>query len=251
MENISDPIADNIFDAVSSDISAKGVVDIKPTTDENWAKIRIGAITLAEGPTSSRSHAPSRRPATRTTAAARMRRIYRPRRSRARSMATVSSQTHGPVFQWSDGRAAPGRQAAASIDGQVSQAADRLASTRARRAAGRTRRQVAGRRVSRAEVHLVRRLSPKRRVRHAVVFRDVALHQPTDGRDAVERVAEEPLMLRRSYVSAITSLMSTVFNVTPGGGGFVRAMLAAASACSFESNTAIDTPLVPSALALQ
>jgi hypothetical protein len=49
MENIIDPIADNIFDAVSSDISAKGVVDIKPTTDEDWAKIRIGAVTLAEG----------------------------------------------------------------------------------------------------------------------------------------------------------------------------------------------------------
>jgi hypothetical protein len=49
MENIIDPIADNIFDAVSSDISAKGVVDIKPTTDDDWAKIRIGAVTLAEG----------------------------------------------------------------------------------------------------------------------------------------------------------------------------------------------------------
>ncbi len=49
MENIIDPIADNIFDAVSSDISAKGVVDTKPTTDEDWAKIRIGAVTLAEG----------------------------------------------------------------------------------------------------------------------------------------------------------------------------------------------------------
>jgi cytochrome c556 len=49
MENIIDPIADNIFDAVSSDISAKGVVDTRPTTDEDWAKVRIGAITLAEG----------------------------------------------------------------------------------------------------------------------------------------------------------------------------------------------------------
>jgi hypothetical protein len=49
MENIIDPIADNIFDAVSSDISAKGVVDTKPTTDEDWAKVRIGAVTLAEG----------------------------------------------------------------------------------------------------------------------------------------------------------------------------------------------------------
>ena len=42
-------IADNIFDAVGTDISAKGVVDTKPTTDEDWAKVRIGAVTLAEG----------------------------------------------------------------------------------------------------------------------------------------------------------------------------------------------------------
>jgi hypothetical protein len=49
MENIIDPIADNIFDAVGTDISAKGVVETKPTTDEDWAKVRIGAVTLAEG----------------------------------------------------------------------------------------------------------------------------------------------------------------------------------------------------------
>jgi hypothetical protein len=49
MENIIDPIADNIFDAVGTDISAKGIVETKPTTDEDWAKVRIGAVTLAEG----------------------------------------------------------------------------------------------------------------------------------------------------------------------------------------------------------
>ena len=49
MENIIDPIADNVFDAVGSDVSAKGIVEIKPTTDEDWAKVRIGAVTLAEG----------------------------------------------------------------------------------------------------------------------------------------------------------------------------------------------------------
>jgi hypothetical protein len=49
MENIIDPIADNIFDAVGTDVTAKGVVDTKPTTDEDWAKVRIGAVTLAEG----------------------------------------------------------------------------------------------------------------------------------------------------------------------------------------------------------
>jgi len=48
MENIVDPIADNIFDAVGTDISAKGVIETKPTTDDDWAKVRIGAVTLAE-----------------------------------------------------------------------------------------------------------------------------------------------------------------------------------------------------------
>jgi len=49
MENIIDPIADNIFDAVGSDVTAKGIVDTKPVTDDDWAKVRIGAVTLAEG----------------------------------------------------------------------------------------------------------------------------------------------------------------------------------------------------------
>ena len=49
MENIIDPIADNIFDAVATDATEKGVVDISPKTDEDWAKVRIGAVTLAEG----------------------------------------------------------------------------------------------------------------------------------------------------------------------------------------------------------
>src|SRR5437667_11980027 len=49
MENIIDPIADNVFDAVGSDVTAKGIVETKPTTDEDWAKVKIGAVTLAEG----------------------------------------------------------------------------------------------------------------------------------------------------------------------------------------------------------
>jgi cytochrome c556 len=49
MENIIDPIADNIFDAVAIDVTVQGVVETKPTTDEDWAKVRIGAVTLAEG----------------------------------------------------------------------------------------------------------------------------------------------------------------------------------------------------------
>jgi hypothetical protein len=44
-----DPLADNIFDAVTWDISKKGVVHVEPKTDDDWEKVRIGAITLAEG----------------------------------------------------------------------------------------------------------------------------------------------------------------------------------------------------------
>ena len=49
MENIIDPMADNIFDAVATDVSEKGAVDTKPTTDDDWAKVKQGAVMLAEG----------------------------------------------------------------------------------------------------------------------------------------------------------------------------------------------------------
>ena len=49
MESVIDPIADNIFDAVASDSSETGLKEIRPTTDEDWAKVRQGAVTLAEG----------------------------------------------------------------------------------------------------------------------------------------------------------------------------------------------------------
>jgi hypothetical protein len=49
MENIIDPIADNVFDAVGTDATEKGIVETKPRTDEDWAKVQIGAVTLAEG----------------------------------------------------------------------------------------------------------------------------------------------------------------------------------------------------------
>lgn len=48
MTNIVDPLSDNIFDAVGSDVTAKGVVETKPTTDDDWAKVMQGAIVLAE-----------------------------------------------------------------------------------------------------------------------------------------------------------------------------------------------------------
>jgi len=49
MRDMLDPIADNIFNAVGTIITEKGTVDMLPKTDEDWDKIRIGAVTLAEG----------------------------------------------------------------------------------------------------------------------------------------------------------------------------------------------------------
>jgi hypothetical protein len=44
-----DPIADNIFDAVSVTIDNNRTVERTPVTDEDWERIRVGATTLAEG----------------------------------------------------------------------------------------------------------------------------------------------------------------------------------------------------------
>jgi len=44
-----DPLADNIFDAVTWDISKKGTIHVEPKTDDDWEKVRVGAITIAEG----------------------------------------------------------------------------------------------------------------------------------------------------------------------------------------------------------
>jgi len=44
-----DPLADNVFDAVTWDITKKGIVETVPKTDEDWEKVKIGAVTLAEG----------------------------------------------------------------------------------------------------------------------------------------------------------------------------------------------------------
>jgi cytochrome c556 len=44
-----DPLADNIFDAVSWDITRKGIIQTQPKNDEDWEKVKIGAVTLAEG----------------------------------------------------------------------------------------------------------------------------------------------------------------------------------------------------------
>jgi hypothetical protein len=49
MKYMIDPIADNIFNAVGSTLTKKGLIDIEPRTDEDWEKIRVGAVSLAEG----------------------------------------------------------------------------------------------------------------------------------------------------------------------------------------------------------
>ena len=49
MRDLIDPLADNIFDAVRSDVTAKGVVETRPRTDADWEKVRIGATAIAEG----------------------------------------------------------------------------------------------------------------------------------------------------------------------------------------------------------
>ena len=49
MADMIDPLADHIFDAVWWDTTADGTVEHRPRTDDDWEKVRIGAVTLAEG----------------------------------------------------------------------------------------------------------------------------------------------------------------------------------------------------------
>ena len=49
MRDMLDPVADNIFLSVSTVVSEKGIVETVPKTDEDWDRIRIGAVSLAEG----------------------------------------------------------------------------------------------------------------------------------------------------------------------------------------------------------
>jgi hypothetical protein len=49
MENMIDPLSDNVFDAVWWDNTTKGVVEHKPVTDEDWEKVKTGAVGIVEG----------------------------------------------------------------------------------------------------------------------------------------------------------------------------------------------------------
>src|SRR6185295_2043523 len=49
MADMIDPLADNIFDAVRWDSGPQGMEEHRPRTDEDWEKVSVGAVTLAEG----------------------------------------------------------------------------------------------------------------------------------------------------------------------------------------------------------
>src|SRR5437764_3663659 len=49
MRDLIDAASDYVFDAVKTDVTKNGVVETEPRTDADWEKIRIGAVTLAEG----------------------------------------------------------------------------------------------------------------------------------------------------------------------------------------------------------
>ena len=48
MEGIVDPASDVLFDAVATDITAAGVHEKRPQTDEEWTKVESNALMLAE-----------------------------------------------------------------------------------------------------------------------------------------------------------------------------------------------------------
>jgi hypothetical protein len=48
MEGIVDPASDVLFDAVATDITAAGINEKRPQTDEEWAHVESNALMLAE-----------------------------------------------------------------------------------------------------------------------------------------------------------------------------------------------------------
>ena len=49
MQYMIDPVADNLFNAVGVTVTEKGTVEVEPKTEEDWDKVRTGAVSLAEG----------------------------------------------------------------------------------------------------------------------------------------------------------------------------------------------------------
>lgn len=48
MRDLIDPLADNVFNAVSTVSTMQGMLETAPKTEEDWNKIRVGAVTMAE-----------------------------------------------------------------------------------------------------------------------------------------------------------------------------------------------------------
>lgn len=49
MDAVVDPSADDVWNAVTTTVSRTGTIEKAPTTDEEWAAVRHGALRLAEG----------------------------------------------------------------------------------------------------------------------------------------------------------------------------------------------------------
>jgi hypothetical protein len=49
MRDMIDPASDLVFDAVKVEIGKSGTIEKVPRTEKDWEKIRIGAVTIAEG----------------------------------------------------------------------------------------------------------------------------------------------------------------------------------------------------------
>jgi hypothetical protein len=50
MQYMIDPASDYVFDSVKSIVQPNGkVVEVAPKTDEDWEKLRVGAVTMLEG----------------------------------------------------------------------------------------------------------------------------------------------------------------------------------------------------------
>jgi len=49
MRDMIDPASDFVFDSVGTVVTRKGGVERVPKTDADWERIRIGAVTMAEG----------------------------------------------------------------------------------------------------------------------------------------------------------------------------------------------------------
>jgi len=49
MRDMLDPASDYVFESVKTQVTKDGIIETEPKTDADWEKIRIGAVTLAEG----------------------------------------------------------------------------------------------------------------------------------------------------------------------------------------------------------